>query len=145
VMLFLAFVFEDVGRASGFVDGGWLDLARFSIGGGVGRWRAQIQGRRSPGCIPGRCSTNGDFIRTSVLGVLCGSFQSFDAMGFLQIWGNHAVFSDDGGRRWIDGGGRRRRLLELSGNTGSLDFSLFGTFLGAFVYVGRYSYPCILL
>jgi hypothetical protein len=43
VMLFLAFVFKDAGCAAGLMDGGQLDLAPSSLGGGGCRWRAQIQ------------------------------------------------------------------------------------------------------
>ena len=43
VMLLLPFCFKDAGGAVGAVEGGWLDLPRSSLGGGVHRWQAQIQ------------------------------------------------------------------------------------------------------
>ena len=42
VMLLLPFCFKDARCAVGVVDGGWLDLPRSSLGGGVRRRRAQI-------------------------------------------------------------------------------------------------------
>ena len=42
-MLLLPFCFKDARCAVGVVDGGWLDLPRSSLGGGVHRWQAQIQ------------------------------------------------------------------------------------------------------
>jgi hypothetical protein len=97
------------------------DRARASYG--ASRRRASIRGRRGSGCIPDRCSSNGDFIPASASGVYCGSLQSFQAMGL-----GHGIFFGVGGRRWIDGGGRRRRRPELSGSTGSLDLNVIGNF-----------------
>ncbi|KAG2543311.1 hypothetical protein PVAP13_9NG739177 [Panicum virgatum] len=55
VMLLLVFYFfKGTEHASGFVDGGWLDLSQPSLGDGGGRqWRAQIQELEEAGRGPG--------------------------------------------------------------------------------------------
>jgi hypothetical protein len=48
-------------------------------------------------------------------------------MGLLQIWGGHGVFFDDDGWRRLDNGGQRR-LLAISGSTGSRFLNVISIF-----------------
>lgn len=96
---------------------GWGE-DRAQISRGACRRRASILGRRSSGCVPGRCAFIDVFIPSSGTGDYCGSFESNLAMGLLQICGGHDVFFDGGDRRRIDDGGRWR-LLAIWGITGS--------------------------
>jgi hypothetical protein len=59
-----------------------LDRARSSSD--VNRRRVSIQGWRSSGHAPSRCSYSVFFIPASVSGVSCGFFQTFQATGLLQ-------------------------------------------------------------
>jgi len=52
-MLFLASFFKDVGYAVGVAVGGWLDLARVSLGDGGHQWRAKFQELEVLGRGPG--------------------------------------------------------------------------------------------
>ena len=76
VMLLLPFCFKDAGCAADVVDGGRMDLPRCSLGGGVRRWRAQIQEWDGSGRGPGRWATHDGFILPFATGVFLGFFQS---------------------------------------------------------------------
>ena len=69
VMLLLPFCFKDAGGAVGAVEGGWLDLPRSSLGGGVRRWRAQIQEQDGSRRGLGRWATADGFIPPFATGV----------------------------------------------------------------------------
>ena len=78
---------------------GWrVDRARASLG--ASRRRATIHGRWNSGCVPGRCFFNDRINPASASGVYCGSFQSYYAMGFLQIWVVAGVHCAGNGQRW---------------------------------------------
>jgi hypothetical protein len=96
-MLFLSFVFKDMGCVVGLVDGSQLDLAHSSLGGGGCRWRAQIQELEGSGCSPGRWVTADRFILSLGTSVYFDSFQSQRAMGIFQLAVMFEVFLD---RRW---------------------------------------------
>jgi hypothetical protein len=110
--------------AAGVLVGRRVDRARTSRG--ASRRRASILGRRSLGCVPGRCFFIVVFILASTSGIYCGSLQSIFAMGLLQIWGT-GVFFDIGGRRFNGGG--RRRFLPIWGFTGSTVLSVISFFV----------------
>ena len=108
VMLILSFFFKDAGCAAGVADGGRLDLARSSLGGGGCQWRAQIQELEGLGRGPGRWATADGFFNFD-------SYQSLCAMGFLQLTVRLVFFFDGDGRRR---GGRLWLLHEGSRGIG---------------------------
>jgi hypothetical protein len=67
---------EVAGQALGFLDGGWLYLGRFPLGGGGRQRRAKIQEREELGRRPGRYATAEGFFYFD-------SNKSRCAMGFL--------------------------------------------------------------
>jgi hypothetical protein len=95
---------------------GWrVDRARSSRG--VSRRRASIHGRRSSGCVPGRCSLIDVFIPGSTSGVFCGFLKASmrwapPDLGWLWSllrWQRPAM-------------DRRRRSMESSGDFGKHRF-----------------------
>ena len=99
VMLLLPFCFKDAGCAAGAVEGGWLVLPWSSLGGGVRRWRAQIQEQDGSRRGLGRWATADGFIPPFATGVFFDSFQSLWAMGFFLLKVMPDVFFGGGGRR----------------------------------------------
>ena len=120
VMLLLPFCFKDAGGAVGAVEGGWLDLPRSSLGGGVRRWRAQIQEQDGSRRGLGRWATADGFIPSFATGVFFGSFQSLWAMGLFLLKVLPGVF--------FGGGGRRRGRRVPSACSGSRNFSVIFIF-----------------
>ena len=120
VLLLLPFCFKDAGCAAGAVEGGWLDLPWSSLGGGVRRWRVQIQEQDGSRLGLGRWATAEGFILPFATGVFFDSFQSLWAMGFFLLKVMPGVF--------FGGGGRRRGRRVPSACSGSRDFSVIFIF-----------------
>lgn len=89
---------KGVATTAGDMAGWRVDQARVTLG--TSRRRASIHGRRSSGCVLGRCFFNHRFNLVSTSGVYCGSLQSYYAMGLLQIWMAASVPSAGDGRKW---------------------------------------------
>jgi hypothetical protein len=81
------------------VDGGRLDLDRFPLGGGVRRWRVQIQELDEVGCVPGRWATADGFIPSYEIGVFFDFSKTSGRWAFSSSWRCSAVFFAGGGRR----------------------------------------------
>ena len=92
VMLLLASFLFDAELLVGDVDGGRLDRARSSLGGGSRRWHARIQGLEELGRSTGRRANADGFF-------YCDSEKSLWAKGLLQFVGTHVFFSGSDDRR----------------------------------------------
>jgi len=106
--------FKGVEQAVGVVHGGRLDLAPSSFDGVVCRWRAQIRELEWLGCVPGRWATAEGFFYFD-------SFQSYCAMGPLQLMAVFGVFVGGGGGRR---GGRASVVREGSRSSDVILFFL---------------------
>ena len=74
-----------------------MDRPRPSLS--VCRRRVLIQDRRGSGCVLSQCVFIDGFFLPMVMGNNCGSFQSFLAVGLLQIWASGALDAGDNQRR----------------------------------------------
>ena len=91
------------GMVAGLVVVWLLVLSSFLAAAG---WRcAQVQGRRSTGCVPGRWS--------STVCCLCGSLQSLRAMVLLLAEVSLLFFPSSGGGLAVVGGRRRRWMVAV--------------------------------
>jgi hypothetical protein len=113
-MLLLVLFLKGAVQLLGDVDGGWLDLPRFPLGGAVRRWGGLIQELDGVGRGPGRWATAVGFILSSDMGIYFNSSKSQWAMGLLQLKVMPDVF--------FVGGGQRRRLRASSACKGSGDW-----------------------
>lgn len=104
-MFLLAFFLKGAVQTVGDVDGGWLDLDRFPLGGDVRRRRVQIQELDGVGCDPGRWATAAGFILSYEMGVFFNSSKSQRAMGLFHLMVMPGVFF---------AGGRQRRGFPAS-------------------------------
>lgn len=122
------------GMAKGLVEARWMDWLLFFAA--CWRW-VLFHGRRSSGCVPGRCA--------STLFFFCGSFQSLWAMGLLSIWVMLSLFLNPGVPD-NGGGGRRRRRPWTAGTKASQNFVVIFFFCRDFCanWLGQLS-SCILL
>ena len=100
VMRLLPSFLFDAELAVGDVDGGRLDWACSSLGGGSRRRHAGILELEGSGRCPGRCTVTDGFILFCGAGVNFDSFQSFCAMGLFQLVVGLDFFGGGGGRRW---------------------------------------------
>jgi hypothetical protein len=97
-MFLLVFFLKGAVQSVGDVDGGRLDLDRFSLGGGVRRRRVQIQELDRVGCDPDRWATADSFILSYEMGVFFDSSKSQRALGLFQLMVMPGVFFATGGR-----------------------------------------------
>ena len=100
VMLLLASFLLDAELVVGEVDGGRLDRARSSLGGGSRRRHARIQRLEGSGRCLGRCTVADGYIPFCGAGVNFDSFQNLSAMGLFQLVAGLDFFGGGGGRRW---------------------------------------------
>ena len=100
VMRLLPSFLFDAELVVGDVDGGRLDRACSSLGGGSRRRHAGIQELEGSGRCPGRCTVADGYILFCGAGVNFDSFQSFCAMGLFQLVAGLDFFGGGGGRRW---------------------------------------------
>ena len=100
VMLLLASFLFDAELVVGEVDGGLLDRARSSLGGGSHRRHSRIQGLEGSGRCLGRCTVADGYIPFCGAGVNFDSFQSLSAMGLFQLVAGLDFFGGGDGRRW---------------------------------------------
>jgi len=91
-----------------------VEQVLFSPGGsGHRRWTC-LQGRRSSGRVPGRC-TYSDAFSSSTMGVFCGLFQSFQATELWLILGSReSIRMTAGGRRWWIPASKGSRVLVVA-------------------------------
>ena len=130
----LAVVMFYRGMAKGLVDARWMDWLLFFAA--CWRW-VLFHGRRSSGCVPGRCA--------SMVFFFCDSFQSLWAMGLFSIWVMLSLFLNPGVPD-NGGGGRRRRRPRTAGTKASQNFVVIFFFCRDFCanWLGQLS-SCILL
>ena len=98
VMRLLPSFLFDAELVVGDVDGGRLDRARSSLGGGSRRRHARIQRLEGSGRCLGRCTVADGYIPFCGAGVNFDSFQSFCAMGRFQLVVGLDFFGGGGGR-----------------------------------------------
>jgi len=91
-----------------------VEQVLFSPGGsGHRRWTC-LQGRRSSGRVPGRC-TYSDAFSSSTMGVFCGLFQSFQATElWLFLGSRESIRMTAGGRRWWIPASKGSRVLVVA-------------------------------
>jgi hypothetical protein len=77
----------------------------------VSRQRVSIQGLRSSGHAPGRCSYSVFFIPASMSGVSCSFFKPFRQWGSSSSGAAMGSSSGGGGQRWFEGGCRWSLLV----------------------------------
>ena len=106
-----SFCSEDREAALGSVEDWWVDKAWLPRGGGCRRRQARVHGRRSSGCVPGRCIFSDSFFPFMVTGLYCGYFQSLRAFELLLTWVSRRRSAGDGRRQWswVDSIGRVSR------------------------------------
>ena len=100
VMCLLPSFLFDAELVVGDVDGGRLDRACSSLGGGSRQRHAGIQELEGSGRCPGRCTVTDGFILFCGAGVNFDSFQSLSAMGLFQLVAGLDFFGGGDGRQW---------------------------------------------